>query len=115
MSISFISYCTTSGQRLYLSAIKDLYNNEIIAYETSRRNDLKLVLDTLKKAKKNRNVTGILLHSDQGSQYTSRQYNQLLTKYQMKASMSRRGHCWDHACMENFFSHFKTECFHFTS
>ncbi|MCU5657409.1 MULTISPECIES: IS3 family transposase [Bacillus] len=100
---------------LVLIAIKDLYNNEIVAYETSRRNDLKLVLDTLKKAKKKRNVKGILLHSDQGSQYTSRQYNQLLKKYRMKASMSRRGNCWDNACRENFFSHFKAECFHLYS
>ncbi|MBK5450521.1 IS3 family transposase [Bacillus sp. TH22] len=76
--VTDITYLIFNGQRLYLSAIKDLYNNEIVAYETSRRNDLKLVLDTLKKAKKKRNVKGILLHSDQGSQYTSRQYNQLL-------------------------------------
>ncbi|WP_140164424.1 IS3 family transposase [Bacillus thuringiensis] len=113
--VTDITYLIFNGQRLYLSAIKDLYNNEIVAYEISRRNDLKLVLDTLKKAKKKRNVKGILLHSDQGSQYTSRQYNQLLKKYQMKASMSRRGNCWDNACMENFFSHFKAECFHLTS
>ena len=113
--VTDITYLIFNGQRLYLSAIKDLYNNEIVAYETSRRNDLKLVLDTLKKAKKKRNVKGILLHSDQGSQYTSRQYNQLLKKYQMKASMSRRGNCWDNACMENFFSHFKVECFHLHS
>lgn len=58
------SYLIFNRQRLYLSAIKDLYNNEMVAYETSRRNDLKLVLDTLKKAKKKRNVKGILLHSD---------------------------------------------------
>ncbi|QWH64245.1 IS3 family transposase (plasmid) [Bacillus mycoides] len=113
--VTDITYLIFNGQRLYLSAIKDLYNNEIVAYETSRRNDLKLVLDTLKKEKKKRNVQEILLHSDQGSQYTSRQYNQLLKKYQMKASMSRRGNCWDNACMENFFSHFKSECFHLYS
>ncbi|MDA2190720.1 IS3 family transposase [Bacillus cereus] len=113
--VTDITYLIFNGQRLYLSVIKGLYNNEIVAYETSRRNDLKLVLDTLKKAKKKRNVKGILLHSDQGSQYTSRHYNQLLTKYQMKASMSRRGNCWDNACMENFFSHFKAECFHLYS
>ncbi|MBK5447587.1 IS3 family transposase [Bacillus sp. TH22] len=113
--VTDITYLIFNGQRLYLSAIKDLYNNEIVAYETSRRNDLKLVLDTLKRAKKKRNMKGILLHSDQGSQYTSRQYNQLLKKYQMKASMSRRGNCWDNACMENFFSHFKAECFHLHS
>jgi transposase InsO family protein len=62
--VTDITYLIFNGQRLYLSAIKDLYNNGIITYETSRRNDLKPVLDTLKKAKKKRNVKGILLHSD---------------------------------------------------
>ncbi|PIE91829.1 DDE-type integrase/transposase/recombinase [Bacillus fungorum] len=99
--VTDITYFIFNGQGLYLSAIKDLYNNEI-----SRRNDLKLVLDTLKKERKKRNVKGLLLHGNQGFQYTSRQYNQLLKKYQMKASMSRKGNCWGNACIENFFSHF---------
>ncbi|WGV57405.1 IS3 family transposase [Brevibacillus brevis] len=109
--VTDITYLIFNGQRLYLSVIKDLYNNEIIAYQISRRNDLKRVIDTLKKAKKKRNVRGILLHSDQGFQYTSRPYNNLIKKYKMVASMSRKGNCWDNACMENFFSHFKSECF----
>lgn len=50
--VTDITYLSFNGQRLYLSAIKDLYNNEIVAYEISRRNDLKLVMDTLKKARK---------------------------------------------------------------
>ncbi|MGG1830970.1 IS3 family transposase [Cytobacillus firmus] len=113
--VTDVTYLIFNGQKLYLSAILDLYNNEIVAYHVSRRNDLKLVIDTLKKAKKKRNVKGILLHSDQGFQYTSRQYNNLIKKYQMKASMSRKGNCRDNACMENFFSHFKTECFYLYS
>lgn len=113
--VTDITYLMFNGQKLYLSAIKDLYNNEIVAYQVSRRNDLKLVVDTLKKAKKKRNVKGVLLHSDQGFQYTSRLYNNLIKKYQMKASMSRKGNCWDNACMENFFSHFKTECIYLYS
>lgn len=113
--VTDITYLIFNGQRLYLSAIKDLYNNEIVSYHVSRRNDLKLVIDTLKKAKKKRNVKGILLHSDQGYQYTSRQYNKLLKKYKMQPSMSRKGNCWDNACMENFFSHFKSECFYLYS
>lgn len=56
--VTDITYLIFNGQRLYLSAIKDLYNNEIVAYETSRRNDLKLVLDTLKKAKKKTKCEG---------------------------------------------------------
>lgn len=109
--VTDITYLIFNGQRRYLSTIKDLYNNEIIAYQISRRNDLKLVIDTLKIARKKRNVEGTLLHSDQGYQYTSRQYNNLLKRYKIKASMSRKGNCWDNACMENFFSHFKSECF----
>lgn len=109
--VTDITYLIFNGQRLYLSVIMDLYNNEIVAYQLGRRNDLKLVIDTFKKARKKRNVKGVLIHSDQGFQYTSRQYNQLLKKYQMKASMSRKGNCWDNACIENFFSHFKSECF----
>ncbi|WP_368653707.1 IS3 family transposase [Ornithinibacillus sp. 4-3] len=113
--VTDITYLMFNGQKLYLSAIKDLYNSEIVAYHVSRRNDLKLVIDTLEKAKKKRNVKGVLLHSDQGFQYTSRQYNNLLKKYQIKASMSRKGNCWDNACMESFFSHFKSECFNLYS
>ncbi len=113
--VTDITYLIFNGQKLYLSAIKDLYNNEIVSYHISRRNDLKLVIDTLKKVKRKYNLRGILLHSDQGFQYTSRQYNELLRRYKMKASMSRKGNCWDNACMENFFSHFKAECFHLYS
>ncbi|WP_081473711.1 DDE-type integrase/transposase/recombinase [Paenibacillus terrae] len=103
-----------NGQKLYLSAIKDLYNNEIVAYHVSRRNDLKLVLDPLKNARKRQNISGILLHSDQGFQYTSRQYHNLLKRYDIRASMSKKRKILGHACMENFFSHFKTEGFIFT-
>ena len=88
--VTDITYLIFNGQKLYLSAIKDLYNNEVVAYQISRRNDYKLVLDTFKKAIKGRNVKGILLHSDQGYQYTSHNYKQLLIKYKMKASMSRK-------------------------
>lgn len=90
----------------------DLYNNEIVAYQISERNNLQLVLDTVRKAERKRNVNGTLLHSDQGFQYTSKKYNQLLQKYNIKISMSRKGNCYDNACIESFFSHFKTECFY---
>ncbi len=113
--VTDITYMIFNGQRLYLSASKDLYNNEIVSYQISRRNDLKLVMDTIKKARKKRIVSGVLLHSDQGFQYTSRQYNHLLKRNKIKASMSRKGNCWDNACIENFFSHFKSECFNLFS
>jgi len=109
--VTDITYLQSNGIRLYLSAIKDLYNNEIVAYQISHRNDVRLVIDTVKLAiKRKKDVSGILLHSDQGFQYTSRQYHALLKQYNIRASMSRKGNCLDNACMENFFSHLKTEC-----
>jgi putative transposase len=82
-----------------------------VGYEVSEKNDLQLVLNTIKKAIKKRDVNGLLLHSDQGYQYISQKYHQLLQRYNIKASMSRKGNCLDNACIESFFSHFKPECF----
>ncbi len=95
---------------LYLSAIKDLCQNEIVAYQTSQHNDKQLVLQTFSKAfEKEKDVTGLIVHSDQGSQYTSYDYHDMLPKVGAKISMSRRGNCYDNASMESFFSHLKTE------
>lgn len=110
--VTDITYLLFNGKKIYLSSILDLYNNEIVSYKISERNDLRLVADTVKEAIKKRDVKGLLLHSDQGFQYTSIRYNQLLKRYNIKQSMSRKGNCLDNACMESFFSHFKTECFY---
>ncbi|MDM5185969.1 IS3 family transposase [Bacillus sp. DX4.1] len=110
--VTDITYLTFNGKRMYLSVIMDLYNNEIVAYQVSESNNLKLVIDTVNKALRKRNVHGTVLHSDQGYQYTSKKYNLLLKKYKMNVSMSRKGNCYDNACVESFFSHFKTECFY---
>jgi putative transposase len=66
--VTDITYLIFNGRRLYLSVILDLYNKEIVAYKVSRSNDLQLVLDTVEKATRKRNVKEILLHSDQGFQ-----------------------------------------------
>mgnify|MGYP001484006335 CR=1 FL=1 len=108
--VTDITYLPYNGKHLYLSAIQDLFSKEIVAYQISERNDLSLVLDTVKQAVKKEGVTGVLIHSDQGFQYTSHKYKDLLQQYTMKRSMSRRGNCLDNACMENFFSHLKAEC-----
>ncbi|MCL9661414.1 IS3 family transposase [Paenibacillus hunanensis] len=99
------------GERwLYLSAVKDLFNNEIVAYQLSERNDNELVLQTFAKAfAKQKDVTGLIVHSDQGFQYTSHAYHDMLPKVGAQISMSRRGNCLDNASMESFFSHLKTE------
>ncbi|MGO4539439.1 IS3 family transposase [Paenibacillus sp. 2TAB19] len=95
---------------LYLSTIKDLCQNEIVAYNMSLRNDKDLVLQTFSKAfEKEKDVTGLIVHSDQGSQYTSYDYHDMLPKVGAQISMSRRGNCYDNASMESFFSHLKTE------
>ncbi|MGO4537371.1 DDE-type integrase/transposase/recombinase [Paenibacillus sp. 2TAB19] len=71
-----------------MSAIKDLYNNEIVAYHMGLRNDNQLVLQTFEKAlEKQKDVTGLIVHSDQGFQYTSH----ALPKVGAQISMSRRG------------------------
>ncbi|WP_340003362.1 IS3 family transposase [Paenibacillus sp. FSL K6-0276] len=95
---------------LYLSAVKDLFNNEIIAYQMSARNDNELVLRTFQQAwTQQKDVTGLIVHSDQGFQYTSHAYHDMLPKVGARISMSRRGNCYDNASMESFFSHLKTE------
>ncbi|MED5018515.1 IS3 family transposase, partial [Paenibacillus chibensis] len=95
---------------IYLSAIKNLFNNEIIAYRTSLRNDNELVLQTFRNAfEKTKDVPGLIVHSDQGFQYTSYAYHDMLPQVGAQISMSRRGNCYDNASMESFFSHLKTE------
>jgi len=96
---------------LYLSVIRDLFDNSIVAYKMGTEQTVNLVLNTIKAARKKEGVTAELqLHSDQGFQYTSRQYFNLTKEYGITPSMSRRGNCYDNAMAENFFSILKTEC-----
>ena len=111
--VTDISYIKTSQGFLYLSVIRDLYDNSIVAYKTAKDQSIKLVLDTIKTAKRKEKVTGELqLHSDQGFQYTSHAYFNLTQSYGINQSMSRRGNPYDNALAENFFSILKTECIH---
>ncbi|CAK7058753.1 MAG: IS3 family transposase ISBth8 [Desulfovibrio sp.] len=103
-----ITYLPTTEGFLYLSAVQDLCNNEIVAYAISSRNDLHLVFATLDKLSA---IPGAVLHSDQGFQYTHKSYKERLGMLQLQGSHSRKGNCLDNACMESFFSHLKTEAF----
>lgn len=106
-----ISYIETGQGFLYLSIIRDLFDNSIVAYKTSSAHNTKLVLDTIRAAKRKEKVTADLqLHSDQGFQYTSDAYFKLTQEYGITPSMSRRGNPYDNALAENFFSILKTEC-----
>ena len=108
-----ISYIHTKQGVLYLSIIRDLYDNSIVAYKTGTRQTVNLVLDTIRAAKRKEKVTAELqLHSDQGFQYTSHAYFKLTQAYHITPSMSSKGNPYDNAMAENFFSILKTECIH---
>ena len=109
--VTDISYIRTGQGFLYLSVIRDLYDNSIVAYKTGTEQNNNLVLNTIRTAKRNEKVTAELqLHSDQGFQYTSQAYFKLTQEYGITPSMSRRGNPYDNALAENFFSILKTEC-----
>jgi len=109
--VTDISYIHTGQGVLYLSMIRDLYDNSIIDYKTGTEQTVNLVLNTIKSAMKKETVAAELqLHSDQGFQYTSHAYFNLTKEYGITPSMSRRGNCYDNAMAENFFSILKTEC-----
>ena len=111
--VTDISYIHTKEGVLYLSVIRDLYDNSIVAYKTSSRQTVSLVLDTIRLAIKNekkRVAAELQLHSDQGFQYTSHGYFNLTQSYGITPSMSSKGNPYDNAMAENFFSILKTEC-----
>lgn len=98
------------GQKIYLSSILDLYNREIVSYNISMHPNLGMVLKMLRelmpKLKTDRKV---LIHSDQGSIYQSKEYQNMLRKNGIIQSMSRKANCWDNAVIENFFGTIKSE------
>ena len=109
--VTDISYIHTKQGVLYLSIIRDLYDNSIVAYKTGTKQNINLVLSTIRAAKQKEKVTAELqLHSDQGFQYTSQAYYRLTQSYGIIPSMSRRGNPYDNALAENFFSILKSEC-----
>jgi transposase InsO family protein len=108
--VTDITYIRLQQGWAFLSIIKDLYDGFIVGHVLHDRNSIALVTRTLKQAKENEKVTdGLILHSDQGTQYTSQAYHVLTAQYNITPSMSRRGNCWDNAPAENFFSQLKEE------
>lgn len=105
-----ITYLTYSGKTVYLSTILDLYNRKVISYEISKRNNNELVIKTLNNAiKRAKNTKGLIIHSDQGYQYTSKQYQQICKSNNIEISMSRRGNPIDNAPIESFHANLKRE------
>jgi len=109
--VSDITYISTSQGWLYLAVIMDLYSRQIVGWAMDRRMTEDLVKEALRMALFRRKITSsILLHSDRGSQYASKTYQEMLKKYGLQCSMSRKGNCWDNAPMESFFKTLKVEC-----
>jgi putative transposase len=113
--VTDVTEFNVQGEKLYLSPVLDLYNGEIVAYQTSRRPAFDMVAMMLKKAfGKLRAGDRPLLHSDQGWQYRMPRYRCQLAERQITQSMSRKGNCLDNAAMESFFGTLKSEFFHLT-
>ncbi len=102
-----VSYIKCTDGTIYLSAVKDLFNNQIIAYNLSESNNANLVCDTIKQLPNS--YTNAIIHSDQGSAYYSYEYRELLERKGYLRSMSRRGACWENSPIENWFSQLKEE------
>jgi putative transposase len=108
--VSDITYISTDEGWLYCAAHKDLFNGEIVGYALGSRITKDLVVRSLYKAvATKRPSAGLIHHSDRGSQYCSRDYIKLLERFNIRASMSRKGNCWDNAPMESFWGTLKNE------
>lgn len=108
--VTDITFISTQQGWAYLSTIKDLFDGFIVAHQLGAENSIELVKRTLQQARRNEKATvELILHSDQGHQYTSQAYAVLTAQYNITPSMSRRGNCWDNAPMESFFSQLKEE------
>ena len=105
-----VTYIWVGKRWAYLAIVMDLFARKPIGWAMSFSPNSNLTSDALAMAFESRGKPkGLMFHSDQGCHYTSRQFRQLLWRYQIKQSMSRRGNCWDNAPMERFFRSLKTE------
>jgi putative transposase len=108
--VTDITYIPTMEGWLYLAVILDLFSRRVVGFAMSQLIDGQLVLAALAGAlRRRRPLPGLLHHSDQGSQYASYDYQAALRHHGIVCSMSRRGHCWDNAVAESFFSTLKSE------
>ncbi len=105
-----ITYIPYNGTFAYLSTILDAYTKQILSYEISDGLEVDFVLGTVEKLMHEHGVTltqRTIIHSDQGSHYTSYQFIEIIKSKKLRQSMSRRGNCWDNAPQESFFGRMK--------
>jgi len=108
--ITYIYY--KNHRKAYLSVIKDAYTKQVLAYVVSESLEVDFVLKTIKNLIDDHGISlsnETIIHSDQGSHYTSHSFRDLLKSKELRQSMSRRGNCWDNAPQESFFGHMKDE------
>jgi len=105
-----VTYVWSGTKWLYLAVVMDLYARKVVGWACSDSPNTDLTCAALRMAFESRGrPQNLMFHSDQGCHYSSLQYRQMLWKYQITQSMSRRGNCWDNTVMERFFRSFKTE------
>jgi transposase InsO family protein len=105
-----ITYIRTERGWLYLAAVLDLYSRKIVGWAMAPNMPAELVCTALQMAIALRQPkSGLIVHTDRGSQYASQAHRDLLARYGLVASMSRKGNCWDNAVMERFFLNLKME------
>jgi len=108
--VTDITYIPTNEGWLYLASVMDLYSRKIVGWAMDKTMTKELVMAALKMAYKRQNPgKGVIHHSDRGVQYASTDYQQLLKEYHMIGSMSRKGNCYDNACIESFHGILKRE------
>jgi putative transposase len=105
-----ITYIWTRQGRMYLACVMDLFTRKIVGWSLKSNMTDALVLEALDRAVEARKPSpGLIHHTDRGSQYASRVYQERLQKYRMVGSMSRKGNCYDNACIEAFHAIIKRE------
>nr|WP_157686189.1 IS3 family transposase [Bacillus thuringiensis] len=108
--VADITYVSTKEGWLYVASLMDLYSRKIVGWHADRTMTKELVLKALQQAYFRQKPEGsVLHHSDRGSQYASRDYQNQLQQYGMTCSMSRKGNCYDNACIESFHGVLKKE------
>jgi putative transposase len=113
--LSDITYIPTEEGWLYLAGHQDLFTGEIVGYAMSNRITKNLVSQSLFKAVAGKRPgPGLIHHSDRGSQYCAHEYRNLMDQFKMRASMSKKGDCYDNAPMESFWGKLKNELVHHT-
>jgi putative transposase len=113
---SDITYISTKEGWLFLAVVIDLYSRHVVGWSMAETMTKELCLDAMQMAIGRRNpAPGLLHHSDRGSQYACHEFRKLLAANKIDQSMSRKGNCWDNACVESFFHTLKTELIHHES